>query len=125
LKKIWRTTPQLSLQTLTRTRLANGRKKYYIANSDTDVQKKKMNKTEKQKVSQLNDQHKKQLVNFYGDQKPTATIKDGVEKFVKNFEGLNIKKSRVAESIKDKYSFSMKSVTRHSVQINTPKLLNY
>ncbi|KAG1343440.1 hypothetical protein G6F62_004788 [Rhizopus arrhizus] len=81
----------------------------YIANPEADA-------------SQLNDQHKKQLVDFY-DEKPTATIEDGVEELIKIFEGLAIKNSRVAEFMKDECNLSIKSVTRHSAERNSPKTI--
>ncbi|KAG0735119.1 hypothetical protein G6F32_012658 [Rhizopus arrhizus] len=82
----------------------------------------KKNKTGRQQASQLNDQHKKQLVDFY-DEKPTATIEDGVEELIKIFEGLAIKNSRVAEFMKDECNLSIKSVTRHSAERNSPKTI--
>ncbi|KAG0756348.1 hypothetical protein G6F33_012778 [Rhizopus arrhizus] len=64
----------------------------------------------------------KQLVDFY-DEKPTATIEDGVEELIKIFEGLAIKNSRVAEFMKDECNLSIKSVTRHSAERNSPKTI--
>ncbi|KAI8067247.1 hypothetical protein BDF21DRAFT_466013 [Thamnidium elegans] len=69
----------------------------------------------RQQTSQLNDQHKKQLVDFY-DEKPTATIENGVEELIKIFEGL-------AEFMKDECNLSIKSVTRHSAERNSPKTI--
>ncbi|KAG2235823.1 hypothetical protein INT48_003935 [Thamnidium elegans] len=85
----------------------------YIANSEAGVPPKK--KAGREQTSQLNDQHKKQLVDFY-DEKPTATIENGVEELIKIFEGL-------AEFMKDECNLSIKSVTRHSAERNSPKTI--
>ncbi|KAG1302079.1 hypothetical protein G6F64_011237 [Rhizopus arrhizus] len=61
-------------------------------------------------------------LDFY-DEKPTATIEDGVEELIKIFEGLAIKNSRVAEFMKDECNLSIKSVTRHSAERNSPKTI--
>ncbi|KAI9363772.1 hypothetical protein BD770DRAFT_314718, partial [Pilaira anomala] len=82
----------------------------------------KKNKTGRQQASQLNDQYKKQSVDFY-DEKPTATIEDGVEEWIKIFEGLAIKNSRVAEIMKDECNLSIKSATRHSAERSSPKTI--
>ncbi|KAI9362583.1 hypothetical protein BD770DRAFT_407681 [Pilaira anomala] len=62
--------------------------------------------------SNLNDQHKAHLINFFDDD-PSAVIQDAVENLVKSFEGLEIKKSGVAELIKEECNLSIKVVTRH------------
>ncbi|KAI8360726.1 hypothetical protein EDC96DRAFT_566064 [Choanephora cucurbitarum] len=72
----------------------------YKSNPDAGIPEKKTNKTGKQCISQLDEQHKDMLICFY-DEKPTATIQDGVEALINSFEGLTIKKTRVAEFMKN------------------------
>ena len=57
------------------------------------------------------------------DEKPTATSQDGVEALINSFEGLTIKKARVAELMKNECNLSLKSITRHPVQRNSTKTL--
>ncbi|KAI8346389.1 hypothetical protein EDC96DRAFT_567853 [Choanephora cucurbitarum] len=94
----------------------------YKSNPDAGIPEKKTNKTGKQRISQLNEQHKDMLICFY-DEKPTATIQDGVEALINSFEGLTIKKTRVAEFMKNECNLSLKSITRHPVQRNSTKTL--
>ncbi|KAI8875902.1 hypothetical protein K501DRAFT_299141 [Backusella circina FSU 941] len=84
---------------------------------------KKTNRTPSSKpVSKLNDQHKTYLINYF-DENSSATIKDAVEDLIKSFEGLEIKKSRVAEFMKDECNLSIKVATRHSVERNSKTTL--
>ncbi|KAK4510780.1 SCF ubiquitin ligase complex subunit cdc4 [Mucor velutinosus] len=92
----------------------------YKSNPDAGVPEKKTNKTGKQRISQLNEQHKDILIRFY-DEKPIATIQDGVEALTNSFEGLTIKKTRVAEFMKNECNLSLKSIARNPVQQNSTK----
>jgi transposase-like protein len=68
---------------------------------------KKTNRTSNRAPSQLNEQHKAHLVDFF-DENPSAVIQDAVDSLTKSFEGLQIKKSRVAEFMKDDCNLSKK-----------------
>ena len=63
-------------------------------------------------MSKLNEEHKTFIQNFF-DENKTAVIQDAVESLTKNFEGLEIKKSRVAEFMKEDCNLTIKVVTRH------------
>jgi hypothetical protein len=76
----------------------------------------------KRPVSKLNGQHKDHFIRFY-DEKPTATIDDGINELIKSFKGLSIKKSRVAEFMKEECNLSLKSITRHPAQRNSPETI--
>ncbi|KAG0735072.1 hypothetical protein G6F16_012067 [Rhizopus arrhizus] len=91
----------VNLQTSTSTQLENGGKR---------------------PVSKLNGQHKDYFIHFY-DEKPTATIDDDMNELIKSFEGLSIKKSRVAEFMKEECNLSLKSITRHPAQRNSPETI--
>lgn len=58
------------------------------------------------------------LTNFF-DENPVAVIRDAVENLTKSFEGLQIKKSQVAEFMKEEFNISIKVVTRHPVARNS------
>ncbi|KAG0732807.1 hypothetical protein G6F60_013832 [Rhizopus arrhizus] len=58
------------------------------------------------------------LINFF-DENPSAVIQDAVENLTKSFEGLEIKKSRVAEFMKEDCNLSIKVVTRHPKDRNS------
>ncbi|KAG1054585.1 hypothetical protein G6F43_003415 [Rhizopus delemar] len=62
------------------------------------------------------------LINFF-DENPSAVIQDAVENLTKSFEGLEIKKSRVAEFMKEDYNLSIKVVNRHLKDRNSQKTL--
>ncbi|KAG1152798.1 hypothetical protein G6F37_000839 [Rhizopus arrhizus] len=62
------------------------------------------------------------LINFF-DENPSAVIQDAVENLTKSFEVLEIKKSRVAEFMKEDYNLSIKVVTRHPKDRNSQKTL--
>ncbi|KAG1539963.1 hypothetical protein G6F46_007974 [Rhizopus delemar] len=62
------------------------------------------------------------LINFF-DENPSAVIQDAVENLTKSFEGLEIKKSRVAEFRKEDCNLSIKVVTRHPKERNSQKAL--
>lgn len=68
-------------------------------------------------VSKLNEEHKTFIQNFF-DENKTAVIQDAVESLTKNFEGLEIKKSRVAEFMKEDCNLTIKVVTRHPKRRN-------
>lgn len=80
--------------------------------------KKKTNRTS----NRLNDQHETHLIDFF-DENPSVIIQDAVENLTKSFEGLEIKKSRVAEFMKEECNLSIKVVTRHPVARNSNKTL--
>ncbi|KAI8645340.1 hypothetical protein BD408DRAFT_411768, partial [Parasitella parasitica] len=81
--------------------------------------KKKTTRTSNPLPSRLNEQHKAYLVDFF-DENPTAVILDAVENLTKSFEGLEIKKSRVAEFMKEDCNLSIKVITRHPKARNSP-----
>jgi hypothetical protein len=62
------------------------------------------------------------LVEFF-DGNPSAIIQDAVDKLTKSFEGLEIKKSKVAEFMKEECNFSIKVFTRHLATRNSSKTL--
>ncbi|KAG1464956.1 hypothetical protein G6F46_009144 [Rhizopus delemar] len=68
-------------------------------------------------LSQLNEAHKSHLINFF-DEDSTATIQDAVEDLTAKFANLDIKKSRVAEFMKEECNLSIKVVGRHPVARN-------
>ncbi|KAL0091352.1 Homeodomain-like DNA binding domain-containing transcription factor [Phycomyces blakesleeanus] len=88
--------------------LETGRKWKTAYNKDPDKQTpvKKTNRASNCPKSQLGEEHKTYLTNFYDDN-PTATIQDAVENLVKSFEGFTIKKiqsCRDYEGIMQSYS---------------------
>ncbi|KAG2206692.1 hypothetical protein INT47_003634 [Mucor saturninus] len=73
-------------------------------------------------VSQLQEPHKQYLANFF-DENPSAVITDAVEGLTAAFGGLDIKKSRVHEYMKDECNFSLKIATLHPGPRNDEKSL--
>ena len=59
------------------------------------------------------------MVDFF-DENPTAVIQDAVEHLKRSFEGLEIKKSRVAEFMMEDCNLSIKVIPRHSKARNSP-----
>ncbi|KAI8638427.1 hypothetical protein BD408DRAFT_456172 [Parasitella parasitica] len=72
--------------------------------------------------NQLNESHKTHLINFF-DENSTATVQDTVEDLIMKFKRLNIKKSSVAEFMKEECNHSIKVVSRHYVQKSRRKPL--
>ncbi|ORE01738.1 hypothetical protein BCV72DRAFT_320433, partial [Rhizopus microsporus var. microsporus] len=68
--------------------------------------------------SKPNDENKAYLVNFF-DENLSAIIQDAVEDLTKSFESLEIKKSRVVGSMKEKCNLSVKVVTCHLMVRNS------
>ncbi|KAG1509243.1 hypothetical protein G6F47_001604 [Rhizopus delemar] len=97
-------------------------KREYDNDPEKNIPFKKTNRTSKRAPSQLNESHKMHLINFF-DENPSAAIQDAVENLTKSFEGLEIKKSRVAEFMKEECSLSLKVVTRHPKARNSQKNL--
>lgn len=62
------------------------------------------------------------LLNFF-DENPSAVIQAAVEYLAKSFEGLEIKKIRVAEFMKEECNLILKVVTRRPKAINSQKNL--
>lgn len=60
---------------------------------------------------------------FFFDENPSAVITYAVESLTAAFEGLNIKKSRVHEFMKDKCNLSLKVTTLHPGPRNDEKNL--
>ncbi|KAG1325872.1 hypothetical protein G6F62_008322 [Rhizopus arrhizus] len=85
-------------------------------NPEEDIPLKKTNRVNRP-VSKLNEEHKTFIQNFF-DENKTAVIQDAVESLTKNFEGLEIKKSRVAEFMKEDCNLTIKVVTRHPKRRN-------
>lgn len=94
----------------------------YNKDPEKKIPVKKTNRTANRPPSQLNETHKAYVTNFFDDN-PTATIDDAVYNLVKSFEGLQIKKSRVAEFMKDECNLSLKAITRHPVARNSERTL--
>ena len=90
----------------------------YNKDPDQNIPFKKTNRTSNRPQSKLNEQHKSHLIDFF-DENPSAVIQDAVENLTKIFEGLDIKKSRVAEFMKKECNLSIKVITRHSVARNS------
>ncbi|KAI7846699.1 hypothetical protein BDC45DRAFT_542629 [Circinella umbellata] len=91
-------------------------KQTYEDDPERNIPIKKTNKTIYRIVSQLNEAHKSYLINF--DEDSTATIQDTVEDLTAKFADLDIKKSRVAEFMKEECNLSIKVVSRHPVARN-------
>jgi transposase len=87
-------------------------KQAYENDPDKNIPLRKTNRTSNRPVSRLNDEHKGRLVKFFDDSS-LATIQDATDDLIKNFAGLNIKKSRVAEFMKEEYNLSIKGVSHH------------
>ncbi|GAA5815535.1 hypothetical protein MFLAVUS_009047 [Mucor flavus] len=81
----------------------------YVQDPDNFVIGKQTNGVNRPKA-QLNDEYKDHLVKFFDDN-TQATIQDAVEELVSKFSGLEIKKSRVHEFIKDDCNLSIKKAT--------------
>jgi hypothetical protein len=73
-------------------------------------------------VSQLDDRHKDHLVKFF-DENKRATIDDAVKDLAQSFENLEIKKSRVAEFMKNECNLSIKTISRHPTARNSPTVI--
>lgn len=79
---------------------------------------KKANCTSNKSQSKPNSEHKAYLVDFF-DKNLSAVIQGAAENWTKSFEGLEIKKSRVTEFMKEECNLSIKVVTRHPVVRNS------
>ncbi|ORE14475.1 hypothetical protein BCV71DRAFT_187237 [Rhizopus microsporus] len=73
-------------------------------------------------VSQLDDRHKDHLVKFF-DENKRATIDDAVKGLTQSFENIEIKKSRVAEFMKNECNLSIKTISRHPTARNIPTVI--
>ncbi|KAL4206346.1 hypothetical protein AB4K20DRAFT_1871527 [Rhizopus microsporus] len=82
-------------------------KREYERDPEKKIPFKKTNHISNRAPSQLNENHKMHLINFF-DENPSAVIQDAVENLTKSFEGLEIKKSRVAEFMKEDCNLSIK-----------------
>ncbi|KAI9246545.1 hypothetical protein EDC94DRAFT_627068 [Helicostylum pulchrum] len=67
---------------------------------------------EKKRPTGLREPHKQHLIDFF-DEKPSAVITEAIDSLTAAFEGLDIKKSRVHEFMKDEFSISLKVATLH------------
>ncbi|KAG1048474.1 hypothetical protein G6F43_009134 [Rhizopus delemar] len=76
---------------------------------DTFTLEKKINRQNKPK-SRLQEEHKQSLIEFFDDN-ANAHIQDAVEMLTSKFEGLEIKKSKVHEFMRDECNLSMKQTT--------------
>lgn len=97
-------------------------KRAYKNDPENKIPLKKTTRTSNRVPSRLNEQHKAYLVDFF-DENPTAVIQDAVENLTRSFEGLEIKKSRVAEFMKEDCNLSIKVITRHPKARNSPKTI--
>ncbi|KAI7864733.1 hypothetical protein BDF14DRAFT_1702226, partial [Spinellus fusiger] len=64
------------------------------------------------------DKHKKHLIHYF-DENQRATIQDAVDDLKRSFEEFEIKKSRVAEFMKDECNISLKRIPRHPAARNS------
>ncbi|KAG1588174.1 hypothetical protein G6F47_010726 [Rhizopus delemar] len=78
-------------------------------NPDTFTLEKKYNRQNRSK-SRLQEEHKQRLIEFFGDN-ANAYIQDVVKMLTNKSEGLEIKKSRVHEFMRDECNLSMKQTT--------------
>lgn len=97
-------------------------KREYEKDPEKKIPFKKTNRTSNRAPSQLNENHKMHLINFF-DENPSAVIQDAVENLTKSFEDLEIKKSRIAEFMKEDCNLSIKVVTRHPKARNSQTTL--
>ncbi|KAG1150435.1 hypothetical protein G6F37_000874 [Rhizopus arrhizus] len=73
-------------------------------------------------VSQLDDRHKDHLVRFF-DKNKRATIEDAVNSLTQSFAGIQIKKTRMSEFMKDECNLSIKVISRHPTARNSPAVI--
>lgn len=97
-------------------------KRKYKENPEEYVPYKLTNLVPSRPESQLNDGHKDHLINFF-DKNKRATITDAVDDLTRNFADLDIKKSRVAEFIKEECNLSAKVISRHPATRNSPAVI--
>lgn len=97
-------------------------KKTYEEDPEREIPTKKTNLGSNRPVSQLNENHKAHLINFF-DEDSSATIQDAVDNLTTSFAGLQIKKSRVAEFMKEECNLSIKVMTRHPLARNKEETL--
>ncbi|KAG2214756.1 hypothetical protein INT45_001352 [Circinella minor] len=83
---------------------------------DFDIFEKNTNKTVR-KGSQLQEEHKAHLIEFFDDN-PHARVSDAVEELTKNFEGFTLKETVVGKFISTECNLSIKKITRHPVARN-------
>ncbi|KAI8877729.1 hypothetical protein K501DRAFT_337233 [Backusella circina FSU 941] len=75
-------------------------KQAYENDPDKNIPLRKTNRTSNRPISRLNDEHKEHF--------SLAAIQDATDDLIKNFAGLNIKKSRVAEFMKEECNLNIK-----------------
>ncbi|KAG2192948.1 hypothetical protein INT47_004687 [Mucor saturninus] len=83
---------------------------------DFDIFEKNTSKTVR-KVSQLQEEHKAHLIEFFDDN-PHARVSDAVEELTKNFEGFTLRETVVGKFISTECNLSIKKITRHPVARN-------
>lgn len=62
------------------------------------------------------------MISFF-DENPSAYIQDAIDDLTTSFAGLEIRKSRVAEFMKEECNLSIKTVSRHPVARNSEKTM--
>ncbi|KAI7847118.1 hypothetical protein BDC45DRAFT_578552 [Circinella umbellata] len=97
-------------------------KQKYQQNPEEYVPYKLTNLVPSRPVSQLDDRHKDRLVKFF-DENKRATVEDAVKELTQNFENLEIKKSRVAEFMKNECNLSIKVISRHPTARNSTAVI--
>ncbi|KAG2209301.1 hypothetical protein INT46_003970 [Mucor plumbeus] len=97
-------------------------KQKYQQNPEEYVPYKLTNLVPSRPVSHLDDRHKDHLVKFF-DENKRATIDDAVKDLTQSFENLEIKKSRVAEFMKNECNLSIKTISRHPTARNSPAVI--
>ncbi|KAG1350098.1 hypothetical protein G6F62_003375 [Rhizopus arrhizus] len=90
---------------------------------DWNILEKQTNKVNR-KTSQLQEEHKVHLINFY-DEHPQAQVSDAVASLTEKFENFTLKNSSVQVFLKNECNLSFKRITRHPVARNNDfKLAN-
>ncbi|KAG0961480.1 hypothetical protein G6F61_009320 [Rhizopus arrhizus] len=90
---------------------------------DWNILEKQTNKVNR-KTSQLQEEHKVHLINFY-DEHPQARVSDAVASLTEKFENFTLKNSSVQVFLKNECNLSSKRITRHPVARNNElKLAN-
>ncbi|KAI8070082.1 hypothetical protein BDF21DRAFT_344712, partial [Thamnidium elegans] len=97
-------------------------KQKYLQNPEEYVPHKLTNLVYLRPVSQLDDRHKDHLTSFF-DENKRATIEDAVNSLTQSFADLQIKKTRVAEFMRDECNLSIKVISRHPTKINSPAVI--
>ncbi|KAG1054515.1 hypothetical protein G6F43_003481 [Rhizopus delemar] len=97
-------------------------KQKYQQNPEEYVAYKLTNPVPSRPMSQLDDRHKDHLVRSF-DKNKRATIEDTVNSLTQSFAGIQIKKTKVSEFMKDECNLSIKVISRHPTARNSPDVI--